>query len=351
MSENTSQLAPQISVLIPTYRRPQLLRRAISSALAQRGPAVQVCVYDNASGDATAEVVAELAARDPRIQYYCHDHNIGSLANFQFALARVDTPLFSFLSDDDLLLPGFFEEAVSDFGQFPDAMFWAGTTVRMTPEGRVYDAHADSWPREGLYTPADGLRELLSGNLLVWTGILFRREVVTNVGLLDLEVGGPSDVDYVLRIAAQYPFVVRKWPAAIFMLNPDSFSETAPFSTFWPGWLKMIENIVALASRHPHPRREIEQRLNANAQRMLFRRGASALSHRNYPFTRQAAGVLRQHYKKFLFGGLLSILTGLCARYSILQSLYTAAYRCAEHHLLTQRSELQARYGHLARYL
>ena len=351
MSENTSQLAPQISVLIPTYRRPQLLRRAISSALAQRGPAVQVCVYDNASGDATAEVVAELAARDPRIKYYCHDHNIGSLANFQFALARVDTPLFSFLSDDDLLLPGFFEEAVSDFGQFPDAMFWAGTTVRMTPEGRVYDAHADSWPREGLYAPADGLRELLSGNLLVWTGILFRREVVTNVGLLDLEVGGPSDVDYVLRIAAQYPFVVRKWPAAIFMLNPDSFSETAPFSTFWPGWLKMIENIVALESLFSRHRNETERRLNTNARRMLFRRAASALAHRNYSFAKQASLVLRKHYRKILAGGFLAVLAGACSRIPIAQQIYTAAYRRAEQYLLRRRGDLQSRYGHLARYL
>ncbi len=52
---------PQITTVIPTYRRPKLLRRAIESVLAQTYPHLKVTVFDNASGDETPEVVAELA--------------------------------------------------------------------------------------------------------------------------------------------------------------------------------------------------------------------------------------------------------------------------------------------------
>ena len=37
-----------ITTVIPTYRRPQLLRRAVASALTQTYPQVRVSIHDNA---------------------------------------------------------------------------------------------------------------------------------------------------------------------------------------------------------------------------------------------------------------------------------------------------------------
>src|SRR5438105_3287010 len=65
------------SIVIPTYRRPGLLRRAVRSALAQTHSDLEVWVYDNASGDETEAVVAELAAVDARLHYHRHQHNLG----------------------------------------------------------------------------------------------------------------------------------------------------------------------------------------------------------------------------------------------------------------------------------
>ena len=61
---------PMITTIIPTYRRPKLLRRAILSVLNQTYTNIQVCVFDNASGDETALVVAELARMDNRVKYF-----------------------------------------------------------------------------------------------------------------------------------------------------------------------------------------------------------------------------------------------------------------------------------------
>src|SRR5437016_10001362 len=99
---------PLIATIIPTYRRPKLLQRAIRSVLNQTYPHVQIRVYDNSSGDETASVVAELAKKDPRVKYHCHSQNIGSFKNFEYGLKQVDTEWFSILSDDDLILPEFY---------------------------------------------------------------------------------------------------------------------------------------------------------------------------------------------------------------------------------------------------
>ena len=90
---------PLITAIIPTYRRPGLLQRAIHSVLAQNYGQLQVIVYDNASDDDTAAVVAALAREDPRVEYYCQPENVGPVANFAYGMEQVETPYFSMLSD------------------------------------------------------------------------------------------------------------------------------------------------------------------------------------------------------------------------------------------------------------
>ena len=113
--------SPLITTIIPTYRRPRLLERAIRSVLRQTYPNFEVHVYDNASGDKTRQIVNELSLQDSRVKYYCHEKNIGAGNNFQYALSKVDTRYFSFLSDDDYLLPDFYKATLSEFEKYPSA--------------------------------------------------------------------------------------------------------------------------------------------------------------------------------------------------------------------------------------
>jgi glycosyltransferase involved in cell wall biosynthesis len=347
----SNQDQPQITTVIPTFRRPALLRRAMLSVLEQDYSAFQLYVYDNASGDETAEVVAELARNDSRVRYHCHDQNIGGLANFQYGLARVDTPYFSFLSDDDYLLPGFFRKSVVSLDASREAIFWAGLTLRLDSQGGFFDARLDKWEREGLFSPPDGVLRMLHGDAPCWAGTLFRRQAIDEIGLLDEQVGGPADLDYMLRAAARHPYIVSKAPVAVYTMNPTSFSETAPLSVFWPGWLKMIENIRdALPA---DAREQIVEALHADASRMLFRRGAGALAKGKdgYEFARQSAQALQQQYRMAARSFLLLAIAGVCERAPVLQRIYTAAYRAAERRIVRQRSALQAKYAGFERPL
>jgi glycosyltransferase involved in cell wall biosynthesis len=95
---------PKITTVIPIFRRPLLLKRAIESAMKQRFDNISICVYDNASGDETESVVRELMQQDHRISYVKNDENIGCIANFYKGVEAVETDYYSILSDDDILL-------------------------------------------------------------------------------------------------------------------------------------------------------------------------------------------------------------------------------------------------------
>ncbi len=342
---------PLVTTIIPTYRRPHLLRRAVKSALAQQGVSLQVCVYDNASGDETREVVEAIAAEDDRVKYVGHPVNIGAFANFQFGLQHVETPFFSFLSDDDVLLPGFYEAALAGLADYPDAMFWAGVTIRMTPTGKVYDARVDQWPREGKYTAIDGLMQMTSGLAPIWTGAVVRQKVLETVGLLDPDVGSAADFDWLLRIVARHPIAISKKPVAILMLHANAFSDTAKLSSIWPGWLKMVSNLTSAPKIEEEKLTWLVARLHAIAQRLIYRHAVRALTKSNYEYAQDAASILKNFYSNKRSYYVLTALTKVCEFSHISQKIFTHMYLTVENIALLTRRNLRRRYGAFVKYL
>jgi glycosyltransferase involved in cell wall biosynthesis len=93
---------PTISVILPTYNRADYIGLALKSVLHQDLKDFEIVVLDNASTDATKEVV--LSFRDARIRYIKNKTNIGYPKNIMkgFALAR--GKYIFLLSDDDIIL-------------------------------------------------------------------------------------------------------------------------------------------------------------------------------------------------------------------------------------------------------
>ena len=68
---------PRISILVPTWNAAATVERALESVLAERDVPLEVVVVDDGSTDGTADVVAEIASRDPRIVLLTLETNEG----------------------------------------------------------------------------------------------------------------------------------------------------------------------------------------------------------------------------------------------------------------------------------
>jgi hypothetical protein len=221
----------------------------------------------------------------------------------------------------------------------------------MTDAGRVYDAHVERWPREGLYAGMEGLAFMANGCAPVWTGVVVDRGIMDVVGALDPGVGSASDLDWLLRITARFPFIISKQPVAILTQHANSFSENAPFSSIWPGWLKMIENVKAVDTLSSHDREVVSGLLRTFGKKLTFRHAANALSKGNHAYATQAAQVQLEFFNDRYAALLLRYLSQACARSRLLQRAYSGLYNSAVVVALARRSGLTKRYGHLAQYL
>jgi glycosyltransferase involved in cell wall biosynthesis len=338
-----------ITTVIPTYKRPALLRRAMLSSLEQSGANVTVRVSDNASGDETAAVVDALARRHGRVDYHCHATNIGAIGNFLFGVREIRTPFFSLLSDDDYLLPGFYERALDGLARHPEAMFWAGITLTADAHGTIWDARVARWPRYGLFSPDVGALAMTGGMAPVWTGIVFRREVLDAVGFLDAEAMGPSDLDFVLRIASRYPVLVEQHPSAVLTIHESQYSASESFESFWHGWRRMMRNIADQDDVSPQVRDRLIDALGADARRMLFRKGVNAVASARWEFVDAAAETLATECGNGMRAHALRMAAFACKRIPGMQSVLTRTYRALERRNIRSRDWLQDRYGHLLR--
>jgi glycosyltransferase involved in cell wall biosynthesis len=93
---------PKVSIIISTYNRRDLLKRAIKSALNQSFDNLEVIVVDDCSTDKTEELVKNYMALDDRVRYFKTKVNCGfdsKPKNIGISKAKGDYVMF--LDDDD----------------------------------------------------------------------------------------------------------------------------------------------------------------------------------------------------------------------------------------------------------
>jgi glycosyltransferase involved in cell wall biosynthesis len=100
---------PLLAICIPTYNRAEPLGRLLDRLAAELGDAtdVVVLVSDNASPDATADVLAGAATRMPSLRSHRQPENLGALGNHAWLVENApDCEYLWLFGDDDEPEPG-----------------------------------------------------------------------------------------------------------------------------------------------------------------------------------------------------------------------------------------------------
>lgn len=240
-----------ITVIIPTYNRSALLQRAIVSVLQETRVPLRVHVFDNASTDDTPEVIQQLAAQDDRVVCTRHAANIGGIANFQHALASVDTTYFVPLADDDMLLEGFLYKAYTLMQTDPDLGASIFLTVEMLPDNRV----VGFWPcrpehlPEGKLSPTEHMRFWMKYSHHGWSSILWRADQLAVLGAPYLHPSLPGDVDFQAQIFSQCSVFVVKEAGAVYTQHPGQASRAQSMLEA-PAWAEIFDRLDRRAQKN-----------------------------------------------------------------------------------------------------
>lgn len=98
-----------VTFLIPTYQRPEYLRRALNSVARQTVLPFETIIADNGVGIEAKKIVDAFQGLIPNLKYIQHGNNIGAFSNWLFLAKESRTKFSKILWDDDWLEVNFLE--------------------------------------------------------------------------------------------------------------------------------------------------------------------------------------------------------------------------------------------------
>lgn len=217
-------ICPEVSIVIPTYNRVNLLKRSLKSALRQSFSDIEVVVCDDGSGDGTREFLANI--NDCRLKVVSHSRNVGMFANMNSGLNAATGMHFLMLSDDDWLEAESIRLLMSPWRSVPGLVlsygqWWyhkAGRAALQASEGPAIE--------NGL----DYVRGYFKGKRrTILHGALFRTADVRRVG--GIPNGYAQDTLLTLRVALEGCVAYVPSPVSNYQMQASSATHSVDLVT------------------------------------------------------------------------------------------------------------------------
>lgn len=241
---------PTVSVVIPTRNRPDLVLRAVRSALAQTLSPLEIIVVVDGRDPFTVEALRKIG--DKRLQVVELESSVGASEARNRGVQQARGEWVAMLDDDDEWLAMKLEKQVeaAEHSPFSNPILSSRFFAR-SPKG-VFE-----WPRR---LPADGeplseylfaRRSLLQGEAFFGTTFLTRRRLLLEVPFTK-GLARHQDSDWVLRASARQDTGVEFLPECLLICDVEQPRPSVGNSDDWRRSLEWIRSVRHLVTKRAY---------------------------------------------------------------------------------------------------
>ena len=219
----------KFSIVITTYNRLNLLRRAIDSALAQTMPC-EVVVVDDCSSDGTQAYIQQrcealASAGDKRLIYHCNSENLGHSKSVNAGVDLATGDWIKPLDDDDYLAPNCIEVMECAIALRPQAVICSCQAAQVDANEVEISRTRQSGPGKAFYIPQEDIHYGMLLEVVPFgtpVQVAFERSAFLKTGGWDSSLDANfDDIDSWIKIA--------QFGDAIFI------NECLAYRTLWSG--------------------------------------------------------------------------------------------------------------------
>jgi glycosyltransferase involved in cell wall biosynthesis len=184
---------PLVSIILPTYKTPVFLGKAIKSVQAQTYTNWELVLIDDGLSIDTQKLVETFTKEDDRICYIKNEQNLGIQKSLNAGIRHAKGELIARIDDDDVWTDSTkLEKQVLFFHNNPEYVL-VGTNARIVDEkGELLGVY--SQPSKDNHIRS----RILFKNCFLHPTVMFRKEVVISVGGYDENINSKHIEDYAL---------------------------------------------------------------------------------------------------------------------------------------------------------
>ena len=129
---------PRVSICIPSYKRPDLLKVAVESCLAQTFKDFEIVISDDSPDTRTEEMVRSLSVSQP-VRYERNIPGLGQARNVNRLFDLAESEFLVLLHDDDFLMPNALTDLIAPLLNNPSVVASLGKQYLASHEGSILD--------------------------------------------------------------------------------------------------------------------------------------------------------------------------------------------------------------------
>ena len=184
-----------VSIVIPTYNRPRMLRDCLRALALDPYADKQVIVVNDGGAD-VSEVIASFT-KSMRVELLELPVNRGHVHARNHGIQHAEGDLLALCDDDDILLPGHLKRMMGCWRRQPDALFFSDAEIVTYTH-----AHGGRHPIARAPFSFDFDRTVIRRwNTVIPSGILYERKIHDRIGMLDEAMRDYWDWDFILRVS------------------------------------------------------------------------------------------------------------------------------------------------------
>ena len=220
MEDNLEKLFPlKVSVIIPTFNRQSTIARALNSVLSQTYQNFEVLVCDDASTDATYQLVSSYCQKNPNIRLLSLPNNQGAGAARNLGMRAARGEYLAFLDSDDEWRSEKLAQQVRRMDQEPltIGICFCGATIVKNENLNDTEIYVPNvkWEK-------DTFRKFVCDfiNFLTPT-IMIRKTCLINTGMMESEMRRNQDGEFLLRLLFNFRLAVIPDDLAVVHLDTN----------------------------------------------------------------------------------------------------------------------------------
>jgi len=186
---------PQVSVAMSVYNGAQHTREAVESILKQTFEDFEFLIIDDASTDATPQILREYAFADKRVQIIKNQQNLGLTRSLNKALAQAKGEYIARMDADDVALPERLARQIQWMESNPRGDLLGTAYYEVNDQGEIIGSVR--FPlRDDILK-----KHLIRYNPFLHASVMIRKRIIDEVGMYDENIQRAQDYDLWFRIA------------------------------------------------------------------------------------------------------------------------------------------------------